>query len=398
MDQQNPIPDKQAHPIMENAAPQQPAQPTQKKGAFPKWVMYVLIVAIGLGVGGIGIGAYYYLTKEDKEEAAPEVTTIDTSDSDTTNDTTQPADTDTTDEYEGWKTYRDDVDGFLFKYPSDWKLSVEKTDKTGNYYIEHVSVSNSDKMFTISNMNHTVTDVFDDIPNSLLEEQTSKFDIDGIDHTVFKTKDSDEYLAAYLTNGIGQPYAILATWVELENGLTKAYKIKTENIDFEDLIIKKIIDTVDFFTPPTDITQVMFDQCKIKLTYPQDLYAVENDNEFICLDLFDEQDPPATETANLPISFRVYRYDSESTTPDLKDPAAYYTNLSQFPSVTVEEKTKTIDSQETLYFVYTDEYDDVFHKVYYQSGGDYYAIVWTGTDLDTYQDTIDTIIDSIDIL
>jgi len=124
---------QQTPPVMENIAPQQPAQAPQIKGTFPKWIMYILIVVIGLAVAGIGVGAYYYLTKEDEEEAAPEASTTDTSDT-TTNDQdttdTDTDDTDTTDAYEGWNDYSNEGYNYQIKYPSDWEIS-EADDPNG---------------------------------------------------------------------------------------------------------------------------------------------------------------------------------------------------------------------------------------------------------------------------
>jgi len=129
---------QQTPPVMENVAPQQPVQTPKESGGLPKWVMYILIVAIGLGVAGIGVGVYYYLTKEDKEEVAPEVTTTDTSDTDTTTDDqdttdTDTNDTDTTEESDqptqqpqdkeiSYVWYEDDY--VKFQYPKGWDVTI----------------------------------------------------------------------------------------------------------------------------------------------------------------------------------------------------------------------------------------------------------------------------------
>jgi len=137
-------------PSSEGPLDKSPVQPPQKKGAFPKWIMYVLIVVIGLGVGGIGVGAYYYLTKKDKEEAAPEVSSTDTDtttdDQDTTD--TDTDDTDTTDEYEGWKTYSNSDNNYSFMYPSDWSVKKLSNDISrqvggGSFTKDHLQLQTS---------------------------------------------------------------------------------------------------------------------------------------------------------------------------------------------------------------------------------------------------------------
>jgi len=108
---------QQTPPVMENTPPQQPVQTPQKKGFFPKWGIYVVIAVFALGVSGVGVGAYYYLTKEDKEGAAPEVSTSDTTDK--TNNDQESNGTDTEkDPYEGWKTYTSEKYRFSFKHPN----------------------------------------------------------------------------------------------------------------------------------------------------------------------------------------------------------------------------------------------------------------------------------------
>jgi hypothetical protein len=133
------------------------------------------------------------------------------------------------------------------------------------------------------------------------------------------------------------------------------------------------------------------EDCKLSFYYPSNLYFFNSSDEYICGEIATTAELPATEGSNLPlyITFGSFSWSDYDT------PTDHYENLSSYPSQTIQTNTKKIDGEDCFYVIHTDEYGDTYYWIYFESGNEYYYVMWTGTELDNYQQTIDKILESV---
>lgn len=360
-------------------------------------------------LGSTGLGIYAII--KDKEQKVEEDPVFKETIEDET--TTEDEEVKSDDELE---CYESDEYGFKFCYPTDWELTgpegtpydYDGTTQTGYYGGVNLTLTKGDW-----NWNLAYNSYWDDIAGKQIDhiQKVKIYNKDRMrmGYMVWDKPDIIDFFQIYdmddyerfkpNTQGIGTWEGIGIMLAE-GKGFIITYNPTTETT-YEDS--KAIVEEMDEISKTLEMIeetqssyegwkQINLASCDISLYYPSEWYTHDYEYGDYCTRISTLEEISTTEPSNLPLLITVGVFLSEYESPE-----SYYNALKQYPSQQVEVGTKKVDGEDRLYVVHTDEWNHTYYHIFYQVGDDYFSITWTGTEIETHQDKINQLIDSIDI-